>query len=221
MNHDKLNIDELNIPYMETTTFGDYTIEIEQDEAEDPRTWDNLGTMVCFHGRYNLGDKHNYDYGNEMFRALSGLYPDKATEDLTDENIQRCKDLARYKNVILPLYLHDHSGITMNTTGFSDPWDSGQVGYIYISLEDIRKEYNVTRVTPQLRRKVAEYLTNEVKTYDHFLCGEVYWFNIEKNGEDVHSCGSYFGYGDEYMINEIKKHIKYDITQTPQQTEMF
>ena len=27
--------------------------------------------------------------------------------------------------VILPLYLYDHSGITMNTTGFSCPWDSG------------------------------------------------------------------------------------------------
>ena len=30
--------------------------------------------------------------------------------------------------VILPLYLHDHSGLTMNTSGFHCPWDSGQVG---------------------------------------------------------------------------------------------
>ena len=38
--------------------------------------------------------------------------------------------------VILPLYLYDHSGITMNTCGFSCPWDSGQVGWIYASAMD-------------------------------------------------------------------------------------
>lgn len=34
-----------------------YTIKIYHDEdAESPRDWDNLGEMVCFHRRYNLGD---------------------------------------------------------------------------------------------------------------------------------------------------------------------
>ncbi|MHC4619185.1 MAG: hypothetical protein ACYTEQ_15685 [Planctomycetota bacterium] len=32
-------------------------VRIEQDpDAESPREWDNLGIMVCFHGRYTLGD---------------------------------------------------------------------------------------------------------------------------------------------------------------------
>ena len=29
--------------------------------------------------------------------------------------------------IVQPLYLYDHGGITMNTTGFSCSWDSGQV----------------------------------------------------------------------------------------------
>jgi hypothetical protein len=29
----------------------------------------------------------------------------------------------------------------MNTTGFSCPWDSGQIGWIYASLEDVKKEF--------------------------------------------------------------------------------
>lgn len=45
------------------------------------------------------------------------------------------------KYIVLPLYLYDHSGITMNTTGFSCPWDSGQVGWIYASKEDALKEF--------------------------------------------------------------------------------
>jgi hypothetical protein len=37
------------------------TIKIYQDDCDEnqnPRHWDNLGTMVCFHRRYELGDKH-------------------------------------------------------------------------------------------------------------------------------------------------------------------
>ena len=39
-----------------------YELKIEQDtDPMNPRTdWDNLGTMVCFHNRYDLGDKTDY-----------------------------------------------------------------------------------------------------------------------------------------------------------------
>ena len=39
------------------------------------------------------------------------------------------------KYITLPLYLMDHSGLAMQTTSFNDPWDSGQVGWIYVRLE--------------------------------------------------------------------------------------
>ena len=50
-------------------------IEINYSDFGNPRENDNLGTMVCFHGRYNLGDKHNYnsnDYNSfgEMEKAI-------------------------------------------------------------------------------------------------------------------------------------------------------
>ena len=39
-----------------------YTVEIHIDtDPWHPRTdCDNFGTMVCFHSRYHLGDKHEY-----------------------------------------------------------------------------------------------------------------------------------------------------------------
>ena len=85
-----------------TESYNGMTIKIYADElAESPREWDNLGKMCCFHKRYNLGDKHTM------------------TVDEVQELVQR-EDV-----IALPLYLYDHSGITMNTTGFSCPWDSG------------------------------------------------------------------------------------------------
>jgi len=223
MNHDTLNLAELDIPYMETTTFGDYTIKIEHDDMnESPREWDNLGRMVCWHSRYNLGDDHGYETPNVFVHILSGLYPDTSTYYLDDEQIDRCWAEVHKKNVVLPLYLYDHSGITMSTTGFSCPWDSGQVGYIYISLEDIRKEYNWKLVTKARRAQIEKYLTGEVETYDQYLTGEIYGFTITKgeDEEEVDSCWGFYGYNDEYMISEIKSYIKYDIEHSPQQTEM-
>ncbi len=83
-------------------------------------------------------------------------------------------DLGEDVCVILPLYLYDHSGITMNTTGFSCPWDSGQVGWVFVSKKKVREEYGVKRITESLVEKVTEILKGEVKTYDMYLTGELY-----------------------------------------------
>lgn len=109
---------------------GNYLIKIELDnEPESPREWDNLGTMVCFHGRYSLGDKH--DYKPEQFNGWDDM----------EKSLIKEHDIC----VILPLYLYDHSGITISTTSFSCQWDSGKVGFIYISKKKVRDEYSVKR----------------------------------------------------------------------------
>jgi len=148
------------------------------DFVENPREWDNLGTMVCFHRRYDLGDKHNYNHNDydsweEMERAI-----------IKNENVA----------VILPLYLYDHSGITMNTTGFGCDWDSGQVGFIFISKQKALQEYGGKIVTKKLKERLVTYLTNEVETYDQYISGDVYQFEIlDENGEFEDSCGGFYG----------------------------
>ena len=226
MNHDILDVEALHIPYMETTTFGDYTIKIEHDDTgESPREWDNMTRMVCWHNNYNLGDEHGYESPTVFMHVVSGLYPDLATEDLTEKQYDRCVAMATKRNVILPLYLYDHSGITMSTAPSSCHWDSGRVGYIFMSHEDIRKEYDVKRVSQKMRDRIQVYLEADVKIYDDFLTGNVYWFNVEKTDNDetvdVDSCGGFYGYEDPYMIECIKDAIRFDIRYTPQQTEMF
>jgi len=106
-------------------------IVYDTDPVNPVEEYDSFGKMICFHKRYNLGHKHGYSL--ESFQAFL-----KANENSI---------------VVLPLYLYDHSGITMKTTPFSCQWDSGQVGYIYVTYEDIRKEYNTKRITPKIRVK--------------------------------------------------------------------
>jgi len=186
---------------IEKKTIGDYEIKIFPDEdPESPREWDNLGTMVCFHRRYNLGDKH--EYNSNDFDSWGEL----------EARIIRDHDVA----VILPLYLFDHSGITMCTNSFGDPWDSGQVGFIYVSKKTVREAYNLKYVTKKVRERMAEYLKGEVETYDNYLTGNVYGYQITKGDEDIYSCWGYYELDEcmkeaesvvEYSINEKKETI--------------
>ena len=172
---------------IETIEKNNYKLEIFQDEnAESPREWENLGTMICFHRRYNLGDKHEVNADN-----FSGW--DEQREYIEKE----------YKPcVILPLYLYDHSGITMSTSPFSCRWDSGQVGWILVSKEKVRENYRVKRITQDIIDRVTKVLEGEVETYDQYLTGDVYGYRVSKvevcdkgceHDEEVDSCWGYYG----------------------------
>lgn len=170
-------------------------LKVGQDECPlNPREdWDNLGNMICFHRRYCLGD---YELSKEY--EPNDYYKLKERKDV----------------VILPLYLYDHSGITMNTKGFSCRWDSGQVGFIYVTHETIRKEFGVKRVTQELREKVKGYLEGEVEVYDQYITGDVYYFSIYQketcnlgceHEEIEDTIGGFFGY--DIKENGILDHI--------------
>lgn len=171
------------------------TLQIIQDDSDQsPREWDNLGTMVCFHRNYNLSDKHNYRHGDytgwkDLFNAINKK--EKAI-------------------VILPVYLYDHSGITISTSPFSCPWDSGQVGFIFVGRDKLLKEHNVKRLTPKIKESAVKALEGEIETFDQFLRGDVYGFKvIDPDGEDVDSCWGF--YGSDPKINGMLEHVGKDL----------
>lgn len=159
------------------------TAKIYQDECtiNDPRGWDNLGTMICFHKHYSLGDKHNLK--TDSFDGWDAI-----RQYLIDEE---------QAEIILPLYLYDHSGITMATHPFSCHWDSGQVGFIFVT-EKKRKAEGLTK------KQAEQQLQAEVKTYNQYLTGDVYSYKVTKEEYCSHcgvttfktldSCGGYYGH---------------------------
>jgi hypothetical protein len=147
--------------------------------------------MICNHRKYDLGDKHIINFKN--INSWAEL----------EKQIRRSYNVA----VMLPLYLYDHSGITMNTTGFSCPWDSGKVGYIIATKEMIRAEYGIKRINKGLLEKIEQYLIGEVKIYDQYISGDVYNFLIEDmNGNHIDSCGGF--YGSDIKTNGMLEHIR-------------
>jgi len=212
-----------------TIEYRGFNINLHQDEdAQDPRQmFDGLGTMVCFHPNYILGDKHGYRNPAEaIFEILwHGLDAYTETMDIDYQNMDEQEFINKYWDkleklaIVLPLFLYDHSGITMSTSAFSCPWDSGQIGFIYLSKSNARKEYG--RLTKNNLAKVISYLQGEVETYDNFLTGQVYGYTVEPiNGNQVEcddSCWGYYGETD-YMVSEAKSNIDYAIKEYKKDT---
>lgn len=171
----------------DTKDYRGFKIKIYQDEDSlDPREqFDPFGKMVCFHSKYRLGDKHDFSD------------PDELTEFLKEEEA-----------IYLPLFLYDHSGISMSTSRgypFNCPWDSGQVGVIYVTRNDARKEYP----KGQYKEKVLTLLEGEVETYDSYISGDVFgWVVEDANGESLDSCWGYYGHKEmNFMIDTAKESV--------------
>jgi len=157
------------------------TIEIYQSEG-DCRDCDNYTTLICFHSRYNLGDSHEYKSGD-----YSGW------DEMEAAILKKEKDVVW----ISPLYMYDHSGITISTTPFSCNWDSGQIGFAIVTKRDIRSLWGCKYVTKKVLEKMDldTWAKGEIETYDMQVRGEVYGFSIEdEDGEQEDTCGGFFGY---------------------------
>jgi len=174
-----------------------------------------------------------FDYFNNLAKIpeLSHVYSDYGTmyryakdKDNEEDEELNSEDLGEFKKIvrqwlddhvaILPVFMYDHSGITIRTHPFSCGWDSGQVGIIFLEKEVCEKN--------QIPFTDAEkILKQEVKELDQYLTGDVWYYMIYKTNDEefdgqildhedtlpddrevVDSCGGYYGY--DYCKTEVE-----------------
>lgn len=177
-----------------TEKYKGYDIEIYYDEdPENPREWDKLGTMALFHNKYVLGDKvtfhtNDFDGWDEMMRYI----------------------IKTYKPVIIkPVYLYDHSGITISTTPFGCSWDSGKIGFYYFTRKQAMDIFGWKRITAKRSKRINKLMEGRLDIYDSYLRGEVFYFHVEYNDETLDGCSGYYREAD--AIDEAKGVIDHDI----------
>ena len=180
---------------------GNETVKIVQDgDVETPRNWSNLSKMI-FTGSYkHLGDKHEVDFDEEF--------------DSRQDFIERGEEIVRkhFKDVAVcyAVHMYKHSGesISIDYSGqYTCRWDSGTIGFAIVTKEDIRKEYNIKRVTQKYIDKCENIVRGEIKTLDQYISGEVYGYVVEDKDENViDSCYGFFG--DDIEKNGISDYLE-------------
>ena len=223
-----------NSPFkMKDQEGNEYTLTVELDDfSENPREWDNLCTMVCWHSNYSLGDKHKYDDSDEFMNYILHNVCGMEYEDFEELPTREKYKIAceSDKVYIKQINLYDHSGITVSTSvgyPYNDRWDSCCVGFIYVTKERVLKEIaNANEVN--WTAIADECIENEMETYDQYVRGEVYWFRLAQkvmrqdlyphcgevireyeDEEEIDSCGGF--YGDCLEENGILDNISNDI----------
>jgi len=191
---------------LDTIEYHGFKIKIYPDEIVDnPRDWENLHTMTCFHRRYVLGDKHDLKTG--MFSSWKEI----KNHLIKNENAR----------IIQPLYMLDHSGLTIRMRGFGDVdpqgWDWEQIGYIWVDRKKILKELNCKRITSKIRELVKKIMEAEVDVYNQYLSGEIYGYVIEPSTGDYDSIWGF--YGDDHEKSGLMESARETIDSWHEETE--
>lgn len=191
----KVSFDEID--------YKGYTISIKQDPfAADPRNdWDPVSTMWCWHNRYELGDQD----------------PDKPKQS-EFEGWEQVKEhlYTLGAEVVLPLSLYDHGGVQLYVGSPTCTWDSGYVGFIFLTRDKISRYFG--QVTPG--PKLEQLLKEEVELYNHYLNGNVFEYEIEDpEGNSLSSCGGYYGYDhkESGLLEQAQYEIDRDIHDKEQE----
>jgi hypothetical protein len=157
---------------------GDLVVRIVLDEMpSDPRENDNIATLVCWHRRYDLGDRKPTEAEERALRK-GGF-----------------KTLARYLRrtcgvqYVVPVGLIDHSGLHMyvgggTAIGDAAGWDSGTVGFAYIDPAKAA----LVGATIDTVDDAVKAVAAEVEEYGQYLEGDVYGYVITQKHCDADDC---------------------------------
>ena len=186
------------LEYKIMTKDGKFQLEVCKDEnPENPRDWDNLGTMVCIHKRYDIPCEITIDFS--LFDCW------EAIQAYLEEEHDAC--------IVLPIYMIDHGFACIATTPFSNPFDSGQIGFIFVSKKTLDKEYpDLFNLEASTKAKAC--MVSEVETYNDYLINNIWQYEIRQFDkceycgtvleEVIESSNGYYGdEGIKDMISDI------------------
>ena len=189
------------------------------EDPSNPREFDEnlIDHLMCWHRRYNLGDNHTFEDPYFCLMELANNLNLKFRSD--DPSYTQIEKKLTPHIQMLPLWLYDHSGITMScgerTWPYNDQWDSGQVGFIYMLKDDVMNLPGVHE--KNWRKKANEYMKSSVKLYDNYITGDCVGFiAYEKQGDEdewveTDSCWGFFG--SDLMSNGIPDSVGYDLME--------
>ena len=201
-------------------TVGNKILKIDYDECPSnpiSKEFDEgiLGTLAYKHSRYDftgadviadpidwLADKLGLpevdDYSNDVLQKIEASFFDTANGF-----------------VAIPVFMYEHSGVTISSGSFNCRFDSGKLGYFYTSFDRIKELFVIDVVDDEAIERARKNLEVELKVFASYVEGKVFRFEVVKinkckccdaiTEEQEDSCGGF--YGDDFKTNGMADHI--------------
>jgi hypothetical protein len=170
-----------------------WRLEISRDDwSESPRQWDNLGQFLTRSTRY---------VESELETALD-------FSDYTLDELEKALEKQGY--ICERVSVYDHSGVSVYIGAPCCRWDSGYIGLYVVNKARAREWFNVKRISRRLKDKIKESMIAEVNTFNNWINGNVFEFNLFKNGEHVDSCGGFIADSWLEAVEDMSDHIGVD-----------
>ena len=169
-----------------------WTFNVCYDTIEESpfEMFDRIGTILTTDNRYWTGDE------------VIGC-------DIDDYDVEEfLKSVKDNGGIVLPICAYIHSGVTVWHSDFEgravDSWDSGVIGFSYITAETIQKEYGA--VNDETRQKAAKALDSELKAIDTIMNAPAYGLVLED--DRYNTIDSIWGlYGYDSIADMVEYHI--------------
>ena len=188
---------------------------VYDQDATNPREWDNLGTILI------APSKSHWIASQDDVIDTSipqGNNPFKHWENLRREQLKLKKsDIA----IAYPVTKYEHGAISLSL-GYKSGWDYTVSGFIYVTKEQVRECFGVTRITQSIIAQAESCLQSELDMLTAWLNGECYgWcikeYALDDDGlewEEVGTIDSCWGYFDqEQALDDMKDALNLTTTQ--------
>lgn len=193
----------------------------------------NMDIMFCLHPRYTLGDERPETTFTEFWENIAAECMPAAdlvksylkNKSITDNRIADIQNLTKDHLVYLPIWLYDHSGISIScgerTYPYNDAFDSSLLGYIVMFKTTAIRDIGYKET--EWKQKATEYMRHIIERYNQYLNDEIYAYTmykremenpviknqpnntLESDWDEIESCSNF--YGADLLSNGILDNV--------------
>lgn len=162
----------------------------DQHPINPMKEHDNIGILACFHKKYDFTDKN---------------VPFKFEDFLSWEEMEEYINKELKALICKTVFLMDHSGLSVKTKPFNDSWDSGRIGFVYVTKEKLITHGLLKEgeeMTEELKENLPNYIEGQIETWNDYLTGNVWGYQLVKkekcnlgheHEEVIDSCWGFYG----------------------------
>lgn len=161
------------------------------DDGETPLEWSNMWTFINDDNNKFLsnedykGTKLHDDTVYKLDTILNGNTTNKV-EDIHNKcypsNERLFKETIKYADskgyIIVPISCYEHGAVAFNIDGNMNGFDNGFGYFALVSKEDLKKEYNVNKITQDIKNKALDVLKGELSNLEDFINGNVLYMTV-------------------------------------------